>query len=95
MKIVLSPRARQSIARIDQWWVSNRHAAPDLFLDELRQALDLLGRTPQIGLRYRQKQDVRRLLLPNSSYHIYYEIKRDTVRVLVVWSAVRARGPRV
>jgi len=45
----------------------------------------------------REIPGVRRILLSQSRYHVYYvhDEKRGEVLVLAIWSAVRGRGPRV
>ena len=36
----------------------------------------------------------RRVLMPESRYHVYYRVAGpDHVRVVAIWSAVRGRGP--
>lgn len=93
--LIVSRRARSEIERVDRWWIENRPAAPDLFFNELRDAFDFIRRTPNGGLRYRNRQGVRRVLLRGSRYHVYYEIEPTRIAILSVWSAVRGRGPKI
>jgi len=63
----------QAIAAHD-WWRTHRFAAPDLFRRELAAAFDLLANAPDVGKRYKHRgvPGLRRLLLPNTRYHVYY-----------------------
>src|ERR1041384_1338701 len=93
--VIISPRARREIERIDSRWVKHRPAAPDLFYSELREMLDLLRHQPYLGHSYPPKDGVLRILLRASQYHVYYEVDRNHVSILRVWSAVRGRGPKL
>ena len=93
MKVELSGEARAEVERADDWWRENRPAAPDLFANELDQALIALEGAPGLGLRYEPKPGIRRLLLPRTSYHLYFVVQADRVYVVAVWSAYRGRGP--
>ena len=95
MKVELSVEARAQVERIDAWWRKNRQAAPDLFTDELEQALLALAETPALGVRYPPKPNVRRLLLKRSHYHLYVAPEPTRVYVVAVWNAYRGRGPRL
>jgi len=53
--LIISPRARREIERIDSRWVKNRPAAPDLFYSELREIIDLLRQQPYLGHKYPPK----------------------------------------
>ncbi len=93
MKVELSGEARAEVERADAWWRENRPAAPDLFANELDQALIALEGTPGLGLRYEPKPGICRLLLQRTSYHLYFLVQADRVYVVAVWSAYRGRGP--
>jgi plasmid stabilization system protein ParE len=90
-----TPQAESQIREIDDWWRRNRSAAPDLFLDELAAAFEILSHEPQIGRVYRLSPvpGVRRILLKETRYHLYYVPGEDEVRVLAVWHAQRGVGP--
>jgi plasmid stabilization system protein ParE len=94
-----TPEADRQILGASTWWRVNRPASPDLFDAELDRAFTLLAEAPDIGRRYRMREipGVRRILLSQSRYHVYYvhDEKRGEVLVLAIWSAVRGRGPRV
>jgi len=51
VKVELSAEAEAQVERIDAWWRENRQAAPNLFADELEQALLALAETPALGVR--------------------------------------------
>jgi len=87
--------AEAQIREIDNWWRRNRSAAPDLFLDELSAGFDIIGRAQMIGRLYRRSPitGIRRLLLREARYHIYYVSIGSEVRVLAVWHARRGVGP--
>jgi plasmid stabilization system protein ParE len=90
-----TPAADAHILEIDSWWRRNRHASPNLFLDELAASFDIIGHAPNIGRLYRQSPapDTRRVLLKGTRYHVYYVPLADEVRVLAVWHARRGVGP--
>lgn len=43
LPVVLEARAAREIADIDAWWRENRDAAPDLFAEELSNALAMIA----------------------------------------------------
>ena len=97
MKTRLTAPASQQANRIDRWWRENRADARGLFARELAEARALLAETPYVGIPYTERQGVlvRRLLLPRTQQHVYYEVNRedDAVMILAVWGAPRGRGP--
>ena len=90
-----TPEVEAQIREIDGWWKENRPAAVDLFLRELSDAFELIEGAPQIGRVYRWSpvRQVRRLLLKETRYHVYYVVMANEVRVLAVWHAQRGVGP--
>jgi len=86
---------RRTDREIDDWWRSNRPAAPDLFLQELASTFDVIGWAPEIGRLYRRSlvAGTRRILLAKSRYHVYYVPEAVVVKVLAVWHARRGIGP--
>ena len=80
---------------IDSWWQENRGASPDLFVEELDRTLHRLGRVPAIGTPHLSRPGVRKLLLPRSRYHVYYEVHDELreVHVLAVWHTSRGGEP--
>jgi plasmid stabilization system protein ParE len=59
------PVRTTQIRQIDEWWRRNRPAVPELFLNELSAAFDVIGHAPYLGRSYRQSTvaGVRRVLL--------------------------------
>jgi len=49
LPVTTTAEADTQIRTIDDWWRQNRRASPDLFLDELSSAFEILARAPQIG----------------------------------------------
>jgi len=66
-----------------------------MFLDELEESFDLLARAPNIGRLYRPAPvpNVRRPLLAQTRYHVYYVPVIGEVWILAVWHAQRGTGP--
>jgi plasmid stabilization system protein ParE len=90
-----TPEADSQIRDVDAWWRQHRPGVPDLFVDELSTAFDVIAAAPQIGRLYRQSpvQGTRRLLLNGTRYHLYYVHREEEVRVLALWHARRGSGP--
>ena len=90
-----TPEADDQIRAIDDWWRRHRTAAPEMFLDELAGAFELLSRAPLIGHPYGRSPvpGTRRVLLTGSRYHVDYMHLDHDVRVLAVWHGRRGSGP--
>ena len=90
-----SQQADLHILEIDAWWSRNRDKAPNLFMEELAAAFDLIGRHPMSGKLVRgvEHPGVRRLPLRKTRFHIYYLEIDDHVLVVAVWSGARGIGP--
>lgn len=95
--VVISPEAEAQIRAIDQWWRRNRAAAPDLFVQELAEALAALQALPAAGRSapHPEIKGLRRILLRAARYHVYYVADDEAVFVLAVWSAVKGTGPNL
>jgi plasmid stabilization system protein ParE len=89
--------ARRQLGAVRDWWREHRPAAPELFEQEVASLFALLAESPEIGpaVPVRGARGVRRALLPMTRHHVYYQVRRDSVLVVAVWSAVRGRGPRL
>ena len=96
-RVELSPQARAQIAAINLWWPENRPAAPTLVAAEFETAIQQLTTSPESGrLHDRRRQvPVRKLLMPRSRYHLYYEVDLAIrlVTILAVWHVSRGQGP--
>jgi plasmid stabilization system protein ParE len=84
---------------MDQWWRENRPDAADLFARELDAACRLIGESPDMGAPWVKRHGtvVRRVLLPKTKNHVYYEIDRedDMAVIIAVWGAPRGKGPKL
>lgn len=56
MEVVVLPDADLQIRAIEGWWRENRQAAPDLFGEELANAIELIARAPRFGRRCRHRR---------------------------------------
>lgn len=87
MKVRATGRAQREIVRAALWWKANRPAAPDLFLEELQAAERHLCGAPISGevYGYRKARLIRRWLLQETEYHVYFSVDREA-RVIMVHS---------
>jgi plasmid stabilization system protein ParE len=95
LPVSTTPEADTQIRTIDDWWRENRRVSPDLFLDELSRAFDMIAAAPHIGRLYRRSPvaGTRRVLLRGTRYHVYYVPREREVKVLAVWHGERGVGP--
>ncbi len=63
MNVVLTTKANLLADEASSWWREHREAAPALFDRELMEALELLGKMPNVGAPYPLSPRYRRLLL--------------------------------
>jgi plasmid stabilization system protein ParE len=89
--VIVAPSARGHAQRIDGWWRENRPKAPDLFARELEAAFARIATTPTVVAVFRETKGrtVRRLLMPRTSYHVFFEetatgCGRDSLSIVVV-----------
>jgi len=84
--VTTTPEADAHIRTIDDWWRENRRASPNLFLDELSDAFEIIARVPHIGRLYRRSPvpGIRRILLRETRYHVYYVPRERDVTILAV-----------
>jgi plasmid stabilization system protein ParE len=97
--VEFSPEALGHLEAIREWWLVNRQTSPGLFLRELRAAPRQAQRSPHTGKLYEAAgvRSIRRILLPKTSYHIYYwpDEAAQVVRVYAVWHGGRGEGPKL
>lgn len=95
--VEVAPRARTQLRVIAAWWAEHRRANPTLVADELEALVAELERGTMRGVAYPSSPPARRVLLPRSRYHVYYDVDRSVqvVRILAVWHAARGREPRL
>jgi hypothetical protein len=72
LPVVVSPEAERQIEVIDAWWRINRRAAPQLFIEELAEAVAVIEFAPEVGRRYAHPEvkGVRRVLLRATRHHV-------------------------
>jgi plasmid stabilization system protein ParE len=92
-------RADSEIVAARLWWHDNRPAAPNALNSELRNTLRLLARHPLVGTLARSTKipGVRRLLLPNTRYYVYYQMSEPdrAIEILSFWHASRGAHPKL
>jgi len=97
MKVVFTPEADLQADELDAWWREHRPKARDLFTRELVEILELIAGAPAVGVEYRTRsgKPARRVLMPKTRTHVYFEVDRARrlVTILAVWGAPRVRGP--
>jgi plasmid stabilization system protein ParE len=95
LSVVFQRRAIREAEAIDEWWRSNRPSAPDLFVTELESMLGAAALMPTLGAPARSERatGVRRLVLRNTRYHVYYRVRGQRLEVLALWHATRGTGP--
>jgi plasmid stabilization system protein ParE len=102
MKPAISVRvvgsAARSIEDVARWWETNRPKAPDAFLTDLENALQLIASNPDIGVRASNVslEGVRRVHLTRVRYYLYYRLTREpAIEVLALWHTSRADMPNL
>jgi plasmid stabilization system protein ParE len=98
-RVEITAPAREHIRGISDWWAKNRQDRPELFKQELHQAVELLKAFPWAGPVHASPvhRDVRHTLLRRTQYHVYYlvdEIAR-TVSIVAVWHTARSARPPI
>jgi plasmid stabilization system protein ParE len=92
----LAPDARLQALTIVEWW-RKKAGSSEVFEQELQAALGRLETIPTVGPPYRQSRGrmVRRILMPRTSHHVYFEIieTESIVRGLSIWHTARGQGP--
>ena len=95
MRVEVTAAAKADTKKAVTWWRENRPAAPSLFERELHDGLQLIVRSPGVGMLYRERASHRRLLLPKTRYHIYFRVDEaaGVIYIARVWHGQRGRGP--
>ena len=88
--------AQQHVAREKAWWLANR-SHPEVFAEELEQALKIVALIPGAGTAYALSPvpGVRRVYLRRVALHLYYTFDDDVVIIRALWGARRERGPQL
>jgi len=98
VKAYLSKRAARAAERIDARW--REHAEnPGAFAVELLEAVDRLESSTTPGSPYPTAKHpaLRRILMPKSRCHIYFEIDdaSEAIQILHIWDGRRERPPKL
>ncbi len=98
MNVFISKRAGRAAARINARW-RNHADYTDTFAQELLEAIDFLGSvdTPGSPFPTEKRPGLKRLLMPKSRCHIYFEIdkQKQMVCILHVWDGRREAAPKL
>ncbi len=98
MKAFISKRAAGAAERIDARW-RERADHPGTFARELLDAIELLEGTRGPGSPWptARHPSLKRLLLPRSRCHVYFEIDdaSEVIQILHVWDSRRERPPKL
>ena len=97
MNIKFTPRAESEAEAKTRWWRRNREVAPDLFDDELAEALAAIRRDPTSGAIHPSKHPaiVRKRLMPRTKNHVYFAVYEGVILIVSIWGAPRRRGPNL
>jgi hypothetical protein len=99
MKVIVSPRAEAQIRRRREWWRQNRDKAPDLFEQELAEALERLEHMASTlpGWSLQLGHAIRRYRMPKTRCHLYLEVidASGEVHVLAAGGGQRRRPTRL
>lgn len=95
-RVITTPEADADAQRIDEWWIQHRGAAPNLFVEELADAIALLGMEAGVGVRFPHSDipGLRRYLLRSTRYPLYFVYTDDLVVIIAIWGATRGTTPR-
>ena len=98
MKAFISKRASRAADRIDARW-RERGDNPAVFASEFLEAVIRLETTNGAGQAFPTSRNpsLRRVLLPKSRCHVYFEIDpaKHRIHILQVWDGRRERGPKL
>jgi hypothetical protein len=96
VKAFLSKRAARAAERIDRRW--RQHADdPGLFADEFLAAVERLESSPTPGSPFPTgtRPTLRRMLMPRSICHIYFEIDEAKQTIQILQNGRRERAPKL
>ena len=97
LPVVFTRRAEHQLEEAVAWWRTNRPGAPNVLVQELSRALDLIAFQPGIGALASNSRlvGVRRILLEPVDYHVYYRVRPvpRRIEVLAFWHARRGTLP--
>jgi hypothetical protein len=88
--------AQQHVEQERAWWLANRDH-PEIFSDELEQAVKIVAMLPGAGGVYSRSPvpGVRRVYLRRIALHLYHTFDDKAVVIRALWGARRERGPQL
>ena len=99
MRLIITARAESQLAIRRVWWRANRPAAPDLFDEELADAIKQIARGPRLAPVFSERpgHTIRRRLMPRTRCHLYFEIResRGEVWIIAAGGGQRKRSPPI
>lgn len=97
MNIKFTPRAESEAEAKTRWWRRNRQASPNLFDDELAQALAGISQDPTVGAIHPATHPaiVRKRLMPRTKNYVYFAVQEGVILIVSIWGAPRRRGPQL
>lgn len=98
MKTFISKRASRAAERIDARWREGGES-PATFAGEFLEAVERLETTHGAGQSFptSRRPSLRRVLLPKSRCHIYFDIDeaKQRIQILQIWDGRRERAPKL
>jgi len=93
-RVRFTATAQEHVRREKAWWLAHRDY-PDVFVDELARALEVVSRLPGAGSPYAASPvpGVRRVYLRRTSLHVYYTSDEREILIRAVWGARLEHGP--
>jgi hypothetical protein len=95
-RVRFTATAQEQVRRDEAWWRANRDH-PEVFAEELAQAIQIITALPGAGTLYAQSPvpGVRRVYLRRVDAHLYYTFDDTEVIVRALWGARRERRPQI
>ena len=92
-RIIFAPRARDRLVEVVRFIGQDDPQAAIRFGDYLIDRTESLANFPELGMPYRKRPNVRRLLC--KSYYIYYRVRRNEqlIEIMDYWHATRREPP--
>ena len=88
MKIRWTPKASKQLEAIYSYVADDNLQAAETLIEQLYAAIKILELYPEAG-RPGRIEGTRELVVPNSSYIVFYRIRRDRVHILAIIHAAR------
>lgn len=93
-KVRFTATAREQLRIFKSWWRDNT-VRPEIFDEDLEEAIKTLSIVPGIGSPYRAAPipGVRRLYVERLVSHLYYTYDDREIIIRALWHARRGSGP--